>query len=207
MTEASSLKRYGRLLAALLIITAVLVGCDESKPVAAPSNTEAPSTEASNFETNKELSDLQNEITSLKQQLKEKDEQIEKLQETANTTLSFVDNLSILQEKEASLFQAAKSISKQNFPILLDYGDPVRKEILSSIDYDAMNLSDNEVLLYAALGIEGEEIDIAKPVQVTLLDYIHDESTEAISFTRELSLTLEHQNGKWVVTFSPRSFN
>ncbi|MBD3917233.1 hypothetical protein H8B09_00585 [Paenibacillus sp. PR3] len=197
------MKRCGRIIVILFIFTAVLVGCDQSEPVAAPapSNIEAPSAKPS-----EELSDLQNEIISLKQQLKEKDEQIEKLQETVNSTLSVVDHLSILQEKEASLFQAAKSVSKQNFPILLDYGDPVRKEILSSIDYDSLDISDNELLLYAALGIEGEEIDISQPVQVSLLDYINDESTEAISFSKELSLTLEHQNGKWVVTFSPRAF-
>jgi|GEM_PF-2555571 hypothetical protein len=194
------MNRYGRLLAVLLVISAMLVGCDQSEPVA------APSTEVTSVEVSKELSDLRDEIASLKQQLKEKDEQIEKLQETTNLTLSVVDQLSILQEKEASLFQAAKSISKQNFPILLDYGDPVRKEILSSIDYDAISLDDNELLLYAALGNEGEEIDISKPVHVSVLNYVNDESSDVVSFTNELSLTLEHQNGKWVVTYSPRAF-
>ncbi|PWW02539.1 hypothetical protein DFQ01_109164 [Paenibacillus cellulosilyticus] len=183
------MNRYVRLNVALLTISTALLGCDQSKPVA------APSTEASI-----DLSDLQNEISALKQQLKEKDDQIRQLQDATSQTNSVVDQLAKLQEKENSLFHAVKSISKQNFPILLDYGDPVRQQILNSIDYADLDLSDNELLLYASVGTEGEELDLSEPIKVYFFDYIHDESTEVVSFTKEWSLTLEQQDGNWVIT-------
>lgn len=186
------MRRYVRLSAVILIVSAALFGCDQSEPVAAPITEES----------NTEHSDLQNEVTSLKKQLQEKDDQIERLQEETNQTMIVTDQLSKLQEKENSLFHAAQSMQDDNFPILLDYGDPVRQEILNSIDYAALDLDDNELLLYASVGTEGEPVDVSQPVNVYLFDYIHDEPTVTqVSLTKELSLTLEQQDGKWVITY------
>ncbi|MFC5470165.1 hypothetical protein ACFPPD_15770 [Cohnella suwonensis] len=185
-----------------LLLAVLLAGCDQySKGNVKLSDTSKESMAATpNVEVNDKITQLQQELTKVTAELKEKDAQIIALQNSANQSNIVKDQFMIMQEKEAKMFQAAKEISAGNLPVKKDFGDPERNKILASIDYNSLDLADNEILLYVSVGYENEKVDETKPLTVNLTGYIHDDNPEAITGLRQMSLTIEKKNGKWVVT-------